>query len=460
MKTMRSKNTPFTTYRIVVTLLVLLGIFFMWLVSDAIARHERVSLAHRAATIAASLDVVDIHSLSASEADIGTPIYENLKSTMRRLKEANNDIRFVYIFVKRGDQIVFLVDSEDPADEENYSPPGQVYYEATPELVASFENGATFVEGPEPDRWGTWVSGLAPVLDAEGHVAAVAGLDISANEYYRTIGVYTAIPFLLTAIMITIALYGQRLRAKEEELFRTKFRFLSIASHELRSPLSGIVWGAENILSRDEHLDDKERRTITLIRDAARYMSDTVADILTASRLEADTSKKLLREVVDVVALIRDVARTLSFNAEKDDIKVVFERGFPEHLPYPADREKLRRIFSNLIGNAIKYSRPNSTVTISYGRDKNGYVFSVIDGGIGIPKEEQDQIFATYYRAKNAEHYATQGTGMGLYFTKELVELHGGRIWFESVENKGTKIHVFLPDIRQTSNTSPIEPMS
>ncbi len=445
---MRSQNRLLTTYRAIIIALVLLGAFFMWAVAQTVSQRERASLEQRAATIAAGIDANEVRALSATENDIGTPGYEQLKDSMRRTKKANDDIRFVYVFITRGDEIIFLGDSEEP-ESEDYSPPGQVYYEATPELVASFENKKTFVEGPEADRWGTWVSGLAPILDESGNVAGVAGIDIDARAYYRTIIVYTAVPFLLTLVLVIIALYGQRLRKKEEELFRTKFRFLSVASHELRSPLAGIVWGSENILSKGgPGLDDNERRTITLIRDAARYMSETVTDILTASRLEADTSKKLLREVVDVAQLVRDVATTLSFNAEKDKISVVFERGFPEHLPYPCDREKMRRVFSNLIANALKYSHPGSIVTIAYGRDKEGYVFSVTDQGIGIPKEEQAKIFATYYRAKNAEHYAAQGTGMGLYFTKEIVELHGGRIWFESEENKGTTIHVFLPEMK------------
>lgn len=448
MTTPRTRRYFFATYPFVVAGAVLLGIFFMWLVATTVADRERVSLAQRAATISAGIEAYDISALSATPDDIGTAGYERLKDVMRRIRWANDDVRFVYVFVKRGDEIIFLVDSEEP-ESDDYSAPGDVYYEATPALKSVFTENHTIVEGPETDRWGTWVSGLAPILDADGAVVGVAGIDIDARSYYVSIAAYTAVPLLLALIMIIVALFGKRLRLKEEELFRTKFRFLSVASHELRSPLAGIVWGAENILTKGgPGLDANERRTLTLIRDAARYMSDTVADILTASRLEADTSRKLLREVVDLAQLVRDVASTLAFYAEKDGMRVVFERGFPEHLPYPCDREKMRRVFSNVIANAIKYSHPGGIVTVSFGRDKDGYVFMVGDEGIGIPENEQRMIFTTYYRAKNAEHHSAQGTGMGLYFTKEIVELHGGKIWFESEENKGTTVHIFLPEMK------------
>ncbi|MBP9771490.1 MAG: HAMP domain-containing histidine kinase [Candidatus Pacebacteria bacterium] len=442
------KKSPYDRYRYIVLALILFGIMFAWLVATLVVRNQRESLAERAGTIAATINESEIQPLTASEADIGTPAYEDLKQSMQRIKVANQDVRFVYAFVLQGNDIVFLGDSEDP-DSEDYSAPGDVYYEATPALRSIFRTKQTVVEGPETDRWGTWVSGLAPVLSADGEdVVAVVGLDVDADDYFIALVSYASIPVLLALIMIVLALGGQRLRKKDEELFATKFRFLSIASHELRSPLAGIAWGAESVLE-NKSLHEKERTMIALIRDAARYMSETVADILTTSRMEGGASKKLLREVVDVAQLVRDAATTLSLNAAKDDITLRFDRDFPQHLPYPCDKDKMRRIFSNVISNALKYSNPKSEVLISYGRDKDGYVFLVTDHGIGIPEAEQKKIFSTYYRATNAERHVAQGTGMGLYFTKQLVELHGGRMWFESKENEGTTMHVFFPDMKQ-----------
>src|SRR5690606_10639942 len=130
---------------------------------------------------------------------------------------------------------------------------------------------------------------------------------------------------------------------------------------------------------------------------------------------------------------------------EQAHISIVFDKTFPHTFPFTADKEKIRRIFSNIIGNALKYSSPGGSITFGAHIEDGAVVISVADKGIGIPKSEQKNIFATYYRASNAEHHTAHGTGMGLYFTKQLVDLHNGTLWFESREGQGSTFFVKLP---------------
>ncbi len=436
---MRTKGS----YISIIIVIALAGLFVTFTTARLAARAERDSLAERSSTIAAGFSPDMLATISGTEADLTSPSYADLKGTLVRIREANTDIRFVYILGRRDGEVFFYGDSEDPSSED-YSAPGDVYDEATQELHDSFDTGETFVEGPVSDRWGTWISGLAPFKGSNGLVAGVVGIDIAARSYYQTIIVASAIPALLTLIAIILAAAGYRGARKNEELARIKSRFLSVASHELRSPLAGVVWGTESLLRRRDELDENTRKMIFRVHDSAVYMTETVNDILDTSRFNSVAQNRIQREAVDLAELVRSVAGVLSLTGEQRGISTVFDPSFPERLPMVFDKEKIRRVFANVIGNALKYSNTGGAVTISYEQKNGEHIVTVADKGIGIPAAEQKNIFATYYRASNAQKHDAHGTGMGLRLIKQLLELHNGRIWFESKEGEGTTVYVAL----------------
>lgn len=431
------------SYIVIILAVVAAGLFITFTTARLAIRAERDSLAERSATIAAGFSPDVLENISGTADDIDLPQYADLKATLVRIREANTDIRFVYILGRRGDDVFFYADSEDSSSED-HSAPGDVYDEATQELQDSFETGSAFVEGPVSDRWGTWVSGFAPLHNSGGALAGIVGIDIAARSYYRTIALASAVPALLTFIAIILIAAGYRGARKNEELARIKSRFLSVASHELRSPLAGVVWGTESLLRRRDELDEKTKQMIFKLHASAVYMSSTVDDILDTSRFNAVAQNRIQREAVDLAELVRSVAGVLSLTGEQRGISIVFDPSFPERLPLVFDREKIRRVFANIIGNALKYSNSGGVVTISYEQKDREHIITVADHGIGIPLEEQKHIFATYYRATNAQKHDARGTGMGLFFVKQLLDLHGGRIWFESKEGEGTAVHVGL----------------
>lgn len=428
---------------LVIILILLAGGIVTFLTGRFAAQVERESLAHRAATIAASIDQTSLDTLVGGDVDLDNFSYITLKNAFVRIVDANDDIIFVYALGRRLDGQIFFYGDSEPSDSEDYSAPGDVYDEATEELKQSFEKGEVFVEGPVSDQWGTWISGLAPLVRANGSVAGVIGIDVAASEYYQTILVASMVPALVTLLALIVVLAWYRDARKRQELVRLKSRFLSVASHELRSPLAGIAWGLDSVLSKD--LDPQIRTMVQRVRNAVEHVTHTVADVLDASRLNAGIQNRLQREAFDLAELIRDAVDALSLNAEQAHISIIFDKTFPHTFPFTADKEKIRRIFSNIIGNALKYSSPGGSITFGAHIEDGAVVISVADKGIGIPKSEQKNIFATYYRASNAEHHTAHGTGMGLYFTKQLVDLHNGTLWFESREGQGSTFFVKFP---------------
>jgi len=109
------------------------------------------------------------------------------------------------------------------------------------------------------------------------------------------------------------------------------------------------------------------------------------------------------------------------------------------------DVEKMRLAINNLVDNAIRYTPPGGRVTVSLSYDKKEIEFSVKDTGVGIPKDQQERVFTKFFRGANVMRMATEGTGLGLFITKNIIEAHGGKIWFESEENVGTTFHFTIP---------------
>jgi len=175
--------------------------------------YERSRLAARAAVIGRSLDPEMIKKLTGSVADQDTPTFRSIVARLAQLQTENRDCRFVYLMGRKDGAVIFLADGTDPSSPD-YSPPGEVYEEASPELVRSFSTGKPFVEGPTTDRWGTWVSGLAPIRDPSSQsVLAVVGMDVSADRWRITLGIGRILAALATGL-IAWAMYSlaRRLR--------------------------------------------------------------------------------------------------------------------------------------------------------------------------------------------------------------------------------------------------------
>lgn len=245
--------------------------------------------------------------------------------------------------------------------------------------------------------------------------------------------------------------------SKELVLEQAKSEFVSLASHQLRTPLSAINWYSEMLLNGDAGKINKDQEEyMREIFDGNQRMIELVDSLLNVSRLEVGKLKNDPQHVsmIDLADSLQKEMQT-SITAKK----LVIERHLAEDLPtIYADPKLLRMIVQNILSNAIKYTPVAGKVTITMReathseittaklRPGQPYCFmSVSDTGFGIPKAQQSKIFAKLFRADNVRKLDVEGTGLGLYIVKEVTHKFGGNIWFESVESLGTTFYVVIP---------------
>ncbi|SKB59095.1 sensor histidine kinase [Maribacter arcticus] len=232
---------------------------------------------------------------------------------------------------------------------------------------------------------------------------------------------------------------------KEIELNELKTKFLSLVSHEFKTPLSGILTSTSLIAKypNAEH-QEKLNKHLSTIKSKVKYLDNILTDFLSVERLESGKVSykftqfplsKLINEVVYDANMLLKSGQNIRYPKDIDDVLVEF------------DEKILELALSNLMNNAIKYSPENTEITIQVTHQKDRITIEVIDQGIGIPEKEQKFIFNRYYRAKNA--LLNQGTGIGLSIAKQHLENLGGLVTFTSIENQGTTFNLQIPQTKE-----------
>jgi len=232
---------------------------------------------------------------------------------------------------------------------------------------------------------------------------------------------------------------------KEQEIDKAKSEFVSLASHQLRTPLTTVSWYTEMILNGDVGIiTPEQKKYLEEIYQGNRRMIDLVNTLLDVSRIEMGTFKVEPKKT-DIIMLSESVLNEQRPKIEQKKLEIVekFNRDIPTFL---TDPRLLRIVFQNLLANAVEYTPPKGKIEFFISlQNKKTILIKVSDTGYGIPKNQQDKIFMKLFRADNIREKATNGTGLGLYIAKSVVLNLGGEIWFESKENKGTTFYVTLP---------------
>jgi len=230
----------------------------------------------------------------------------------------------------------------------------------------------------------------------------------------------------------------------EIEVERERTELLSIASHQLRTPLTSIRWIAEMLLRGDiGKISRDQKKQIGNLLDTVVRMSSLLKDLLNVSRLEAG---KLTAEpsATDLAELLRKAAADVMPLAADKDQKLDVEA--PKRLPMVViDGRLVAEATTNLLSNAIKYTPKGGRVALAAELRADDILVSVRDNGIGIPPEQQAKVFQKFFRAENAVQSGAEGTGLGLYVVKQIVELSGGTLRFASVPGEGTTFFFTLP---------------
>lgn len=230
--------------------------------------------------------------------------------------------------------------------------------------------------------------------------------------------------------------------SKEKELNEIKSRFVSMASHEFRTPLSTVLSSAALVSRYNQQGDsEKSEKHIKKIKDAVKHLSDLLEDFLSLGKLE-EGKVQVRSEPVEINELLKEII---------EEVQVIVKNGQTFDLEYNADgrfytdRKLLKNILINLLSNAIKFSPEHSSIFVKAEMKDSNLVISVKDNGIGISDEDQQHLFSSFFRGKNAINI--QGTGLGLHIVKRYVELIQGNIELQSKLQSGTTVTIRIPDL-------------
>ena len=308
--------------------------------------------------------------------------------------------------------------------------------------------GYTFNEmcGQTPRLWGGLMSNHSyKKLWAE--LRNLQAVKINTVNRRRNGSIYTVllsiIPIMHSGIVIAyLAMEDDITEVQEQD--KAKNEFIPIISHQLRTLLSVISWYTEMLIDGDAgKLSAKQKKYLKTIYSGNQHMVELLNSLLNVSKIELG-ALAVEPEATNIVDLTSSVVseQKIGINQKKINFSVVYEKNIPI---LHADPKLLRMIIQNLLSNAVKYTSENGQIKVSYSRYNDEFILlKVSDTGFGIPKSQQSKIFTKLFRADNAKLKDSEGTGLGLYIVKSVVDKIGGKVWFESKENKGTTFYVLI----------------
>jgi signal transduction histidine kinase len=226
------------------------------------------------------------------------------------------------------------------------------------------------------------------------------------------------------------------------ELDSLKDDLISLVSHELRTPLTSIVGYLDLVVEDEETLTEEQRHFLEVVGRNAKRLLSLVSDLLFVAQSEAGRMT-LEREPLELRGLVENAVSAAAPTAQSQSIDLTFT--CRDVGGVFGDEQRLAQVVDNLLSNALKFTPPGGSVTVTLERDRDTVLVEVADTGFGISRDEQERLFTRFFRTENAVKRAIQGTGLGLSIAKAIVEGHGGTISVESAEGRGASFRVALP---------------
>ena len=236
-------------------------------------------------------------------------------------------------------------------------------------------------------------------------------------------------------------------RSREIELSKSKSEFITIAAHQLRTPLSGIKWTSEMLLNQElGELNSQQLDGLKQINENIAKLIELVEDLLDVSKIEEGKFGYVF-EKADLIKVIEEVVIAHQEMAKQYKVKIIFNKPSTNLPLILMDKDKISIVIQNLIENAIKYNVENGEVKINIEllKDKPFIQVSVEDTGIGINKNDLPKLFTKFFRSQDTLKKETSGSGLGLYISKNIIKRHGGEIWAKSIEKRGSTFYFVLP---------------
>lgn len=231
--------------------------------------------------------------------------------------------------------------------------------------------------------------------------------------------------------------------SREKTIIKSKNEFIGVAAHQLRTPLTAINWSLESLRGLVEKSSKEVKESIEEMSKLASRALKITNDLLDATKIEEGKYSYNLEET-NIVDLVEKVVATMASEAKMAGIKIYFNSSV-KLLKVKADSMKFAAALSNLIDNAVRYNVENGKVMVSVEGNNNSVIITIKDTGLGISKEELPRIFEKMWRGKHSAQIDPNGSGLGLFIVKTIVESHGGRIEAESELKRGTTFTIALP---------------
>jgi len=276
------------------------------------------------------------------------------------------------------------------------------------------------------------------------NISAMLGTYFVANYFTKTPEITALIAALVSLIIFIIGTTIVHGFDKLLEANKMKTEFIRIASHQLRTPLSSLRWASDLLLQGGiTKLNEEQGEYLEIIKESNQRMLKLINDLLDVTKIEMGNLTLSFKQV-DLKSIAQQVIKDLAPLAKANNVQIKFSA--QENLPLVlSEPEKCQMIFSNLIDNAIKYSRGQGETEIDMRQRDEFVLTSIKDRGVGIPKAQQKNIFQKFFRSDNVMKHQTVGSGLGLFIVKAIIDANKGKIWFESEENKGTTFYFKLP---------------
>ncbi|HCX27570.1 MAG TPA: hypothetical protein DHI91_00310 [Candidatus Portnoybacteria bacterium] len=276
------------------------------------------------------------------------------------------------------------------------------------------------------------------------NIVAMVATYFVANRYSDQPEIVALIVIIISAIFLVISYSITQGFDKLAQANKMKTEFVSVASHQLRTPLSSMRWALNLLL--DEHFQGSEQEKTSYlesVQESAERMIKLVNDLLDVSRIEMGRMIFAPRQT-NLYIIAQKIIGSLTPYAKANNVALTLDA--PETLPNVfTDPDRILLVVQNLIENAIKYTKGQGEVSVTMANDAKNVKVAIRDNGVGIPTSEQKYIFQKFFRSDNIMKHQTVGTGLGLFIAKSVVEESHGNIWFQSKEGLGSTFYFTLP---------------